>query len=82
MSSTSRGYSTLFICKVEKADQGDLVIQYANACIARNLPMTEVARRMDVTRATIYNWFTGKSYPRVHQQEKIRKALVRWQRRT
>jgi predicted DNA-binding transcriptional regulator AlpA len=37
---------------------------------------------MDVTRATIYNWFTGKSYPRVHQQEKIRKALVRWQRRT
>jgi predicted DNA-binding transcriptional regulator AlpA len=36
---------------------------------------------MDVTRATIYNWFTGKAVPRAHQQEKIRKALVRWQRR-
>jgi hypothetical protein len=35
---------------------------------------------MDVTRATIYNWFTGKSSPRAHQQEKIRKALARWQR--
>jgi hypothetical protein len=81
MSPTSRGYSTLFIRKVEEADQGDLVIQYANACVERNLPITEVARRMGVTRATIYNWFTGRSSPRVHQIEKIRKALARWQRR-
>lgn len=80
MSSISRGYSTLFIRKVDMADQGDLVRQYALGCIDRNLPMTEVARRMDVTRATIYNWFTGKSVPRAHQQEKIRKALARWQR--
>jgi hypothetical protein len=81
MSLISRGYSTLFIRKVEEADQGDLVRQYANACIDRNLPMSEVARRMEVTRATIYNWFTGKATPRAHQQEKIRKALARWQRR-
>jgi transcriptional regulator with XRE-family HTH domain len=81
MSSISRGYSTLFIRKVEEADRGDLVSQYAYACIDRNLPMSEVARRMDVTRATIYNWFTGKATPRAHQQEKIRKALARWQRR-
>jgi predicted DNA-binding transcriptional regulator AlpA len=81
MSSISRGYSTLFIRKVGEADLGDLVSQYANACIDRGLPMSEVARRMDVTRATIYNWFTGKAVPRAHQQEKIRKALVRWQRR-
>lgn len=81
MSLLSRGYSTLFLRKVEEADQGDLVIQYANACIDRDLPITEIARRMDVTRATIYNWFTGKSAPRAHQKEKIRKALARWQRR-
>lgn len=81
MGSHSRGYYTLFIRKVEEADQGDLVRQYANACIDRNLPMSEVARRMDVTRATIYNWFTGKATPRAHQQEKIRKTLARWQRR-
>lgn len=80
MSLISRGYSTLFIRKVDTADQGDLVRQYAHACIDRNLPITEVARRMAVTRATIYNWFTGKSSPRAHQQEKIRKALARWQR--
>lgn len=81
MSSISRGYSTLFIRKVEEADQGDLVIQFAHACIARELPISEVARRMEVTRATVYNWFTGKSSPRVHQLEKIRKTLARWQRR-
>ena len=81
MSSTSRGYSTLFIRKVEEADQGDLVIQFASACIDRELPIAEIARRMEVTRATVYNWFTGKSSPRAHQQEKIRKTLARWQRR-
>lgn len=81
MGSHSRGYSTLFIRKVEEADQGDLVIQFASACIGRELPIAEVARRMEVTRATIYNWFTGKSSPRAHQQEKIRKTLARWQRR-
>jgi len=81
MSSNSRGYSTLFIRKVGEADQGDLVIQFANACIDRELPIAEIALRMEVTRATIYNWFTGKSSPRAHQQEKIRKTLARWQRR-
>jgi DNA-binding phage protein len=81
MRAISRGYTTLFIRKVEEADQGDLVIQFANACIDRELPISEVARRMEVTRATVYNWFTGKSSPRVHQQEKIRRTLVRWQRR-
>lgn len=80
MSSHSRGYSTLFIRKVDEADQGDLVRQYAHACIDRNLPIMEVARRMEVTRATIYNWFTGKASPRAHQQEKIRKTLARWHR--
>ena len=81
MSSISRGYSTLFIRKVEEADQGTLVIQFANACIDRELPIAEIARRMEVTRATVYNWFTGKSSPRVHQQEKIRRTLARGQRR-
>jgi transcriptional regulator with XRE-family HTH domain len=81
MSSNSRGYSTLFIRKVGEADQGDLVIQFANACIDREIPIVEIAERMEVTRATIYNWFTGKSSPRAYQQEKIRKTLARWQRR-
>jgi DNA invertase Pin-like site-specific DNA recombinase len=81
MGSRSRGYSTLFIRKVGEADQSDLVIQFANACIEREIPILEIAFRMSVTRATVYNWFTGKAYPRVYQQEKIRKTLARWQRR-
>jgi hypothetical protein len=81
MGSTSRGYSTLFIRKVGEADQEDLVIQFANACISREIPVVEIAYRMGVTRATVYNWFTGKAYPRVQQQEKIRKTLARWQHR-
>ena len=70
MGSRSRGYSTLFIRKVGEADQSDLVIQFANACIEREIPILEIAYRMSVTRATVYNWFTGKSSPALTNKKK------------
>ena len=82
MTSNTRGYSTLFLRKIEEGDQKALVIQFANACIDRELPIAEIAQGLGVTRATVYNWFTGKSSPRLHQQEKIRRTLARWQRRS
>lgn len=30
----------------------------------RNLPVTQVARELKVSRQTIYNWFCGKGCPR------------------
>ena len=76
-----RGYSTLFFHKVTEADPDLPVTQFAVACLDRNLPITEVARRFSVTRATVYNWFTGKSTPRKHQQEMMQALLIRWQRK-
>jgi|APCry1669189440_1035222.scaffolds.fasta_scaffold94009_2 hypothetical protein len=78
MSNTTRGYSTLFVRKVNEANQDDVVIQFAQACIKRELPIISVASAMGVSRATVYNWFTGKFYPHKKHQEIMHKLMSRW----
>ena len=63
MRDRTRGYDSLFILKVEEADQKPAVLQLADVCIEKNIPVTEVAALFGVTRATIYNWMTGLTTP-------------------
>jgi hypothetical protein len=78
MSNTTRGYSTLFVRKVDEANQNELAIRFAQACIKREMPMISVASAMGVTRATVYNWFTGKFHPHKKHQEIMHKLLAGW----
>lgn len=80
MSKDARGYSSLFLTKVAEGDSQLPANQFARVCIDRNLSVAEIARRLGVTRATVYNWFTGKSSPRPNQQVKMRRLMARWQR--
>ena len=63
MSNRARGYDSLFIRKVAEADHLPAVLQLAGLCIEKNIPVTEVAELLGVTRATVYNWMTGKTAP-------------------
>jgi DNA invertase Pin-like site-specific DNA recombinase len=58
-----RGYDSLFIRKVEDADQKPVVLALADVCIEKNIPVAEVAELFGVTRATVYNWMTGLTTP-------------------
>ena len=80
MTKQGRGYSTLFLRKIAEADPDLPVFQFASVCVSREIPITEIARRFGVTRATVYNWFTGRSEPRAYQHEKMQKLMDRWQR--
>lgn len=75
-----RGYSTSFVRAVEESELSDLVAQFAHRCVARGIPVSVVAERVGVTRATVYAWFTGRAEPRAQHQEKIRQILARWNR--
>jgi transcriptional regulator with XRE-family HTH domain len=79
MTEVTRGYTTLFVRKVEEADQSLPVIQFARLCIDRELPIVSIALRLGVTRATVYNWFTGKATPRARHIEAIRKLSKRYE---
>jgi hypothetical protein len=58
-----RGYDSLFILKVEEADQTPAVLALADVCIEKSIPVAVVAEMFDVSRATVYNWMTGKTAP-------------------
>ena len=76
-----RGYDSLFIRKVEEADQNPAVLALADVCIERSVPVTEVAAALGVTRATIYNWMTGKTVPHPRYLALMPKITTRFLRR-
>jgi transcriptional regulator with XRE-family HTH domain len=76
-----RGYDSLFIRKVEEADQKPAVLLLADVCIEKSIPVTEVAAMCGVTRATIYNWMTGKTTPSPRYLALISKITARLSKR-
>lgn len=82
MSKTARGYTTLFLSAIEKAELDPVVRQFAEGCIARGIPIVSIASRLYVTRASVYNWFTGKTAPRRAQMVQIKRVVARWSRVT
>lgn len=75
-----RGYSTSFVAAIAYGRLSDLMFQFANECVVREIPVAAISERLGVTRTTVYAWFTGKSEPREQHQEKIRQILARWNR--
>jgi DNA-binding transcriptional regulator YiaG len=81
MSDRARGYDSLFIRKVAEADHLPAVLQLARLCIEKNIPVTEVAELLGVTRATFYNWMTGKTTPNPRSLALIPKITLRLAKR-
>lgn len=73
----SYGYSYQLVEANKKADDKSWGVLLGRMCIERNIPVSEIAGRLDVSRATIYNWFWGTTYPSRHHCEKIERLLSR-----
>jgi transcriptional regulator with XRE-family HTH domain len=60
----SYGYSVRLVDRNDEAD-GDMPgVRLGRLCIARRVPAVEVASRFNVSRATVYNWFCGRTQPK------------------
>ena len=59
----SQGYTLRIRDLNAKANQRKLGVRLGRLCIKHDVPVTVVAQRMGVTRATVYNWFCGTSVP-------------------
>jgi DNA invertase Pin-like site-specific DNA recombinase len=81
MRNSLRGHYTLFLQRVEDADQKPIVMQLADVCINKGTPITEVALMFGVTRASVYNWLTGKTVPRARHQAAMPKVIARLSKR-
>jgi hypothetical protein len=56
----SRPYSTKFLSDLDSADDTYRIgYKMAKLCVAANIPAKYVADAMEVSRATVHNWFRG-----------------------
>lgn len=56
----SRPYSTKFLNELDSADDTYRIgYKMAKLCVAANLPAKYVAKAVEVSRATVHNWFRG-----------------------
>ena len=53
----------MLIERNKKADRRHLGVAVGRLCIAQNIPVSNVADTLGVSRMTIYNWFMGLHGP-------------------
>lgn len=56
----SRGYSTLTARYINEASSVLLGVKLGKICVAKDIPVTDVAEYLNVSRQTVYSWFLGK----------------------
>ena len=65
----SYGYSNRLIELNKEADDRLLGVQLGRVCIERDVPVSDVAAHLKVTRQTVYNWFCGVNAPRAKLEQ-------------
>ncbi len=70
-----RGYSIRMAEAIKGANGNLLGVRLGRACLARDIPVSDVAERLGVTRQTVYAWFMGTSDPRGPMCDAIKSYL-------
>ena len=65
------GYTTRLVSLNKEADQSLLGVRLGRVCIDYDVPVSEVASQLDVSRQTVYNWFMG-----IHEPNQNLKGLI------
>ena len=55
-------------------------IRLGGGCIKYNVPVADVAKRLNVSRQSVYNWFIGDSIPKAPAARKIKKLIPKLRR--
>ena len=70
-----RGYSFRLVKANQAADSNKVGVRLGRYCIERDIPVQEIAEKFDVSRMTIYSWFTGVAEPHRYKAEQIKELL-------
>lgn len=67
------GYSVVVAERLKSADPELLGVQLGLLCLANNIPAEQVARKLGVSKQTVYNWFEGG-----HVHSRLQPAVLRY----
>ena len=71
----SYGYSQRLVDANKKADAKSLGVALGRLCIDLDISVGSVAERLEVSRATVYNWFWGATNPTPNKVTAITKMM-------
>ena len=71
-----RGYSQSIIEANKKAKETTGTL-FGRMCIARKYPASQVAKELQVSRQTVYDWFSGRTIPSKRFDLLIKELAVR-----
>jgi len=75
----SYGYSLRVIQLNKKTSARSLGVKLGRICIKLGVPVAEVASDLNVSRQTVYNWFTGVNQPSKQTAEEISELIALYQ---
>ena len=73
----SYGYTTR-IDRLNKEATPTLGVKLGRVCIKKDVPVSEVASRLGVSRQTIFNWFMGTHEPNEELTETIKELITEY----
>jgi transcriptional regulator with XRE-family HTH domain len=70
-----RGYSTLTVREIKEANQSLLGVRLGMICVAKQIPVADVADYLGVSRQAVYAWFRGKGIVSSRYVDKVQALL-------
>lgn len=67
----SYGYSRKLVSANKQASATLKGVRLGRFCIKHDIPVSEVAKALGVSRMTVYNWFSGVTSPTPELEERI-----------
>lgn len=64
-------YSAKIVERIMSADPTLLGVTLGRACVDRQIPVNRVCRDLDVSKAAVYRWFTGRHEVSKHLRSKV-----------
>lgn len=73
-----RGYSVYMVGQVKAADANLLGVRLGRVCIDNDIPATQVAKELGVSKQAVYAWFVGRFQPGPTLAPKVEALLDRY----
>lgn len=73
----NRGYTSRVVRANAEASTDNPGVLLGRYCISKEIPVNDVSTHLQVSRMTIYKWFTGEWMPRRRHAEQIFEILDR-----
>ena len=77
----SYGYTKRLSSLNKEASNSMLGVKLGRVCIRKEVPVTEVALHLGVSRQTVYNWFMGMHEPTETLSDAIKKLIAEYRQR-